>query len=45
MRLLKKAFRHELKKPCITTGVLRPMQNKDKLHKKYLNVNVEIPIF
>ena len=25
-----------LKKPWITTAILRPMPNKDKLHKKYL---------
>ena len=44
-QMVKKAFLHELKKPCITTGVLRPMHNKDKMHKKYINVNAKIPNF
>ena len=33
-------FLHELKKPSITTGILRPKNNKDKLHKKFLNVKI-----
>ena len=39
-KIVKKAFLHELKKTCITTGVLRPMHNKDKMRKKYLNVKI-----
>ena len=34
--IVKKRSPHVLKKPWITTAILRPMPNKDKLHKKYL---------
>ena len=33
-------FLHELKKASITTGILGPKNNKNKLHKKYLNVKI-----
>ena len=39
-KIIKKAFLHEPKKPYITTGILRPLHNKDKLHKKYLYVKL-----
>ena len=37
MHILLREFPHALKKPWITTAILRSMRNKDKLHKKYLN--------
>ena len=39
-KIVKKAFLYEPKKPYITTGILRPMRTKDKLHEKYLNVKI-----